>query len=456
MKHKINISLIGLLLTFSHAEITDPKEQHQRGYDYYFGKNGVSIDYEKARQWYEKSAHQNYQYAQSSLSSLYLSGLLGDVDYEQGLYWLNQACDGGYETSCRELKRVTKKFEQHKNRTNLEAIAESNDPKALFELGSLYYTSGNGVSKDINQAVLYWEKSAKLDFPQAQFALGQHYQYNDQFTEAKYWFEQAAQHEHSDAQFFLGLQNERGQPSPQDMPQAIVWYEKAIEQNNDKALYNLGILYANGSVNQTKDWQSAFELWQQAAQHGSYLAKQRLAQLYHTGQLATVPQDYLQAAILYEQGYAQSNGSGSPKHIKLLAKTAKNFPELLQKAENGDPIAQYLVGAEYMTGLGIDRNIPLALEWYTKAAEQNHLDAQLSLGSRYEMSGDSQQAVFWYEKAAQQNSNDARYELGNLYRSERHQPYFYDIEKAKFWYQEAIKNGHDGAIYRLKSLDQKR
>lgn len=455
MKYKLGSLFIGLLLSFSHAEITDPKEQYKRGQDYYFGKNGLQIDYEKAHNWYEKAAQQNNYYAQSSLSNLYLSGLLGDIDYEQGLYWMQQACNNGYETSCRNIARTTKKFEQKKNREKLEKTSEGNDPKALFELGNMYYTSGNGVPQDQKQAIHYWEKSADLNYIPAQFKLGEHYQHNSQYSEAKHWFDKAAESNHSYAQFYLGLQNERGNLAPRDIPLALYWYEKSAEQNNEKALYNLGIIYANGEINGIKDLQKAFDLWQKAAHNGSYLAEQRLAQLYHTGQLASIPQDYIEAAILYEKGYALSNGSGSPEHMKLLAQTASNFQELQEKAKEGDTTAQYLMGAEYYTGMGVDRNIPLAIEWFTLSAEKKHLKSQLKLGQIYESNREYTKAIDWYEKAATQHNSDlAQYALGDIYESDRGNPEAFDIEKAKYWYKEAIKNGHGGAPYRLKAINQ--
>ena len=60
----------------------------------------------------------------------------------------------------------------------------------------------------------------------------------------------------------------------------------------------------------------------------------------------------------------------------------------------------------YSYGEGVPQDYKKAIEWYQKAAEQGHADAQYNLGWIYEkgrgVSADNYKALEWYEKAAVQ------------------------------------------------------
>src|SRR5205809_470097 len=54
-------------------------------------------------------------------------------------------------------------------------------------------------------------------------------------------------------------------------------------------------------------------------------------------------------------------------------------PEFLAAAEAGLPRAQYLAGAAYATGAGVERDLVAAITWWTRAAEQGVAQADESL-----------------------------------------------------------------------------
>ena len=62
---------------------------------------------------------------------------------------------------------------------------------------------------------------------------------------------------------------------------------------------------------------------------------------------------------------------------------ADSFEETLKKAENGDAIAQELLGTLYTLGNGVPKDYKKAAEWYEKAASQGVDEAQYSLGMMY-------------------------------------------------------------------------
>ena len=90
---------------------------------------------------------------------------------------------------------------------NYRKAAEQGDAKAQYNLSSCYF-KGDGVRKDIEQAILWLRRSAKQGDAQAQFNLGVCY--------------------------------EKGYGVSKDQTQAVYWYRKSAEQGLAQAQFNLG------------------------------------------------------------------------------------------------------------------------------------------------------------------------------------------------------------------------
>ncbi|HEV8473851.1 MAG TPA: tetratricopeptide repeat protein [Methylomirabilota bacterium] len=65
--------------------------------------------------------------------------------------------------------------------------------------------------------------------------------------------------------------------------------------------------------------------------------------------------------------------------LKLARRDAEAAPELLTAAEAGLARAQYFAGAAYATGAGVERDLVLAITWWTRAAEQGVAQADEAL-----------------------------------------------------------------------------
>ncbi len=104
-------------------------------------------------------------------------------------------------------------------------------------------------------------------------------------------------------------------------------------------------------------------------------------------------------------------------------------PAILQAAENNDAEAQYRVGLaivqQYWTRSG-QSSLGDATKWIRKAAEQNHVRAQLVLGALYERgSGVIQnyaEASHWYRRASLQGDPLAMSRLGRMMQAGRGSP----------------------------------
>ncbi|SMM98975.1 hypothetical protein SPONL_299 [uncultured Candidatus Thioglobus sp.] len=78
----------------------------------------------------------------------------------------------------------------------------------------------------------------------------------------------------------------------------------------------------------------------------------------------------------------------------------KNYQHITELANQKDAESQYQLGLIYELGLGIDKDLLQAFEWYQKSANQNHPKAQYNLGVFYALSKggidkDIQQSKYW-------------------------------------------------------------
>ena len=77
---------------------------------------------------------------------------------------------------------------------------------------------------------------------------------------------------------------------------------------------------------------------------------------------------------------------------------------------------QYLRGVEFADGLGVPQNYAQAAQWFARAAEQNHAQAQLNLATLYRqgqgVNRDPAMSLQWLTRAAKLGNAAAQYRLG--------------------------------------------
>jgi TPR repeat protein len=104
--------------------------------------------------------------------------------------------------------------------------------------------------------------------------------------------QKAAEQGNAIAQFNLGILYGQGKGVPQDYPKAAFWYRKAAEQGNANAQLNLGNAYRTGQ-GVTRDDAEAVVWYRKAAEQGDAAAQWSLGVSYEYGQ--GVPQSYADA-----------------------------------------------------------------------------------------------------------------------------------------------------------------
>jgi len=141
----------------------------------------------------------------------------------------------------------------------------------------------------------------------------------------------------------------------------------AVNNNDNRAMLAIGIMYANGDgvvKNQTK----SIEWFKKAANSKNIYADNKLGNYYAS------KKDYKEAFKWFEKA-----------------------------ANHGNSKAAYNLGYFYTGGLGVKQDLKMALNWYGKAAFAGNVDAQLNLGFMY-IGGqgtkvDYKKAAYWINKA---------------------------------------------------------
>ena len=129
---------------------------------------------------------------------------------------------------------------------------------------------------------------------------------------------------------------------------------------------------------------------------------------------------------------------------------------LKDKAEEGDPDAQFELGRRYLQGVGLERNDVMALHWVRAAAQQGYARAEAGLAWMYAVGRgvvrDDAKAFEWYKRAAENGYVVAQRMLGTCY--EKGIGTAVDAERARLWYEKAADQGDEHAAESLKALAQ--
>ena len=123
-------------------------------------------------------------------------------------------------------------------------------------------------------------------------------------------------------------------------------------------------------------------------------------------------------------------------------------------AAQGDPSAQFEVGARYAEGRGVDQSFVEAGRWYQRAAAQGFAQAQYRLATLHErglgFKKDLKRARAWYQRAAEQGNVKAMHNLAVLAAGRADEAP--DYPTAARWFEAAADRGLPDSQYNLAVL----
>lgn len=127
-----------------------------------------------------------------------------------------------------------------------------------------------------------------------------------------------------------------------------------------------------------------------------------------------VDNKWRQGSAHAETGQHPSSTTGA---IKTVSETV-SLEDLRKLAEQGDPAAQFAMGAHYATGEDVNQDYVEASRWFGKAAEQGNVPAQSALGAYYWVGRgvprDLEKAYFWSILARAGGDETSKYRVAVL------------------------------------------
>jgi len=315
----------GLELLTKSAKLGHPEAQHRLGYYYNVGTPFLEKDVEQAYHWFSQSAKQGFLDSMLNVGLALINGHGVEQNMPEGFKWWKKAANRGnpvaignvgrcYEVGLgveRDLEEATKYYKKG---------LLLNDAGSIYHLGNMHLKGINSV-KDVNKAIELFTQAFENGYLLAATALGELY--------------------------FLG------NGVPQDINEALRYLKVAAEKEEPKAQYYIGVMYENnegpqGPVEQGQpnkfgvphDPGQAFQIFQTAAQGGSYDSMFKLAQILDTGKI--VDADHQTA---YQWLLTAANGGHGPAAFEVYKKNgSKEYGGNLQlSAEDAEKYLMYAV-----------------------------------------------------------------------------------------------------------------
>ncbi len=338
----------------------------------------------EAQQWMVKAAKNGSVLAQTTVGESFLKGDDGfEKNPEKGIYWLTKAANNNWPKAQHLLGMAYLdgngvKKDQGEAVKWLTKSSEQNFSPAQLKLSQLY-ASGTGVKKDIDKSAKLLIKAAENNDPDALTLQGKYLFAADHYQSSFKSFEKAATLGNSEAQYFLGIMYRSGIGVKQDIEKSNELLNESALNGEANAQYQLFLLYFNGD-GLPKNKKKAL-IWLERASNQNHLK----AQVTYAHQL-WVDKKYHQTFQVLQKAVKNKGDPEMLANAQFLigdlymsgSGTRQNFAEgfkWTQKAAiAGQMHAQAALGEMYEKGWGTKQNLKLAKSWYGKACDNGYQD----------------------------------------------------------------------------------
>ena len=414
------------------------KAQYMLGKMLMYGE-GISKNYKQARELLSKAAKKHHTEAQYELANMFFNGYGGAKDSKSAITWYKRA-------------------------------AEDRHARAQLQLGKILY-SGLGVTPNRSAGTKWLKLAQENGVTEARNVLENSGETDSETTEIAKAPPKAkpkepeqpkeltlAENGNVDAQYTLGIRYLKGDGSRKNPQKAVKWIRKAAEQDHAGAQYQLGIMYRDGigvpkSENEAVKWLRLASSWGiNKAQRDldSLLRKQLLASEdeFTANPELSNPDSQFALGMMYVDG-------------KGVAKDPSTAVQWFLKAANQDHHeAQYRLGKMYIDGEGVKSSKKEAKLWLAKAADGGLTKASKALEKilkseeerilKKEVQALQSSILFPYLEDAKKGDVDAKYQVGILYVEGKHVPK--DVNEGIRWLQDAAKSDHAMAQLKLGEI----
>jgi TPR repeat protein len=481
------------------AEAGDAEAQYQAGLTFQFAL-GTRRDDAAARGWFAKAAAQQHARALTSLGYMQAVGAGGSVDAIGAEQSLRRAGEMGEATAWANLAELIlrdRPAETTQAIALLERAVQAGAINARYRLGR-FLIEGEVVAADPARGRALLEQAAEAANPFAETYLAYLiYEARDEARAARGFrmVRRAAGEELPAALNELGRYHMAGFGTPADPRRAAEAFAAAGAQGEASGWYNLALLHSDpqyGMADLPKARQSAvlaadmghvggaalagrmlfraeggmrdrpgaFRYLQLAAESGVADAQNMLAALYFNGD--GVPADQKTGMDWWEKAAVQGHGGAVNNFATYLAAgrgrpadPARARQMIAAQAEAGYAPSQFRWALWLEQGWqGTPKNLPAALSWFRRAAENGHASAAYKYATYLEagegLKADPAAARQWYGLGAERGNADAQFQLARMLDAgEGGAP---DKAAARRWLERAAMQGSAEALFVLGDL----
>ena len=356
---------------------------------------GTEQNYEKAFEWFLKSAQEGNKFAQFSLANLYYYGNVAEKNLKGAFGWYMRSAKQGqpyaayavgnmYENG--ELAEKDKKKSQgYYNQAlsgflKLEADGQADD-NLFYKIGVMY-KNGLGTEADMDMALEYFKRSAELNNKNGLYEYGKALLLGENITQdipkAMDCLEKAVRLGNLNAKRFLALEYISGEHIEQDIDKGIEMLTECADGGDPLSCFMLGRIYFKGEfVN--RDLSKA-EKYLLMADKDSGHACYYLGKLYQEEEKYDLDKsvEWLEKAVTYDD--ISANASYSLAKILLENNKYHNSEravKLLVSAADENNWASFLLGRLYLFGTeDIEKDKEKAMEWLNRSADDGNVYAQ--------------------------------------------------------------------------------
>ncbi len=416
---------------YKKAESGDANAQYLLGNKYFQG-DGIEKSYKQAVYWLEKSAEQGNRDGQAALGLLYCSSMGVSQDYEAGFYWFYEAAVQGHKES--------------------------------QKLVSSMYKAGLGVYPDEYKSVFWGTKDPKIELYESQYLFAKRIYDGEKgvvknYAQIIYWLEESGNNNNEKALNLLGLIYSKGEGIiVQNDSLSIKWYTKSAGLGNLEAQNILADIYYYGLVTEKDRKQAAF-WYEKSAELGQMSSQYKIGSMYYYGN--GVSRDTKEAAAWYQKAMDQGSleaatllgeiyitGDGAEQDY---AQALKILEPVVEEDLKGNGFGEVLVARIHMNAWGVEKNIKEAISFYEKGAKKGHDLAAYELSEIYKKNEEyknDKKAFLFLKQAAERGHKEAIYALAEHFEKEK------NISKAYLWFAIAEINGVKGAGKKKDNLQK--
>ena len=359
---------------------------------------GTKQNYEKAFEWFLKSAQEGNKFAQYSLANLYYYGNGAEKNLKEAFGWYMRSAKQGQPYASYAVAQMYSKGEyvEHDEKTaqeyynqalsgflKLEADGQADD-NLFYKIGAMY-KNGLGTEADMNKAIDYFKRSAELNNKNGLYEYGKALLIGENITQdipkAMDCLEKAVRLGNLNAKRFLALEYISGEHIEQDIDKGIEMLTECADGGDPLSCFMLGRIYFKGEfVN--RDLSKAEKYLLMADKDSGY-ACYYLGRLYLEEEIYDLDKavEWLEKAVNYDEIKAYASYSLA----KILLEDNKYHDtqkaiKLLELSAEENNWASFLLGRLYVFGTeDIEKDKEKAMEWLNRSADDGNVYAQTFL-----------------------------------------------------------------------------